>query len=250
MRAPRGVQRSVPAGIRVYAVGDIHGCLHQLEQLLDRVETDARSTDSTIHMVFLGDLIDRGPDSAGVVARLLDGPLPGHRHSFLMGNHEEAMLRVWDGDDDTLRGWLTYGGRETLASYGLGRSDIFKLAAQLPRAMREVVPQAHIDFLRGFEDHVQIGDYLFVHAGIRPGVPLDEQDHTDLRWIREEFLYDEDTDHGVMVVHGHTIAAEPEVRGNRIGIDTGCYSSGTLTALVLEGTEQRFLAATGPVAAG
>ncbi|MEO5972212.1 MAG: metallophosphoesterase family protein, partial [Sphingomicrobium sp.] len=192
-------------------------------------------------VVFLGDLVDRGPDSAGVIRRLLDGPLPGHRHSFLMGNHEEAMLRVWDGEEDTLRGWLTYGGRETLASYGLGRNEIFKLAADLPRAMREVVPQAHIDFIRGFDDQVRVGDYLFVHAGIRPGVPLDEQDQSDLRWIREEFLYDEDSDHGVMVVHGHTIAAEPEVRSNRIGIDTGCYSSGRLTALVLEGTERRFL---------
>ncbi|WP_310467752.1 metallophosphoesterase family protein [Sphingomonas sp.] len=240
-RAPRRGEWQVPAGVRVYAVGDVHGCLVELERLLDQIEADAGAIDATVHVVFLGDLIDRGPDSAGVIRRLLDGPLPGHRRSFLMGNHEEAMLRAWDGDGETLRGWLAYGGLETLASYGLDRGDVFRLAGELPRAMREVIPPAHIDFMRGFEDQVRVGNYLFVHAGIRPGVALADQERADLRWIREEFLYDDESDHGVMVVHGHTIVAEPEVRSNRIGIDTGCYSSGRLTALVLEGGDRRFL---------
>ena len=240
-RTTRRGKPTVPDGVRVYAIGDVHGCLAQLEQLLDRIAADALEADAAVHLVFLGDLVDRGPDSAGVVRRLLDGPLPGQRHSFLMGNHEEAMLRVWDGELETLQGWLSFGGRETLDSYGLDRGDVFRLAAELPRAMREVIPHSHIDFLRGFEDQVRVGDYLFVHAGIRPGVPLDQQEQNDLRWIREEFLYDEDSDHGVVVVHGHTITAEPDVRSNRIGIDTGCYSSGRLTALVLEGASRRFL---------
>ena len=232
----------MPAGVRVYAIGDIHGCLAELDALLRKVGEDSAAHSGETHVVFVGDLVDRGPDSAGVVRRLREGPIPGDRRSFLMGNHEEAMIGIWDGDLESLGGWLTYGGVETLQSYGLGRGEIFRLGTDLPRRMREVVPPEDIAFMRGFEDQVRIGDYLFVHAGIRPGVPLAEQDQYDLRWIRSEFLDDEETNHGVMVVHGHTITSEPDVRSNRIGIDTGCFASGRLTALVLEGTERRFIA--------
>jgi serine/threonine protein phosphatase 1 len=144
-----------------------------------------------------------------------------------------------------IAGWLRFGGVQTLESYGLSRGDIFKLGSDLPKRMREVVPAAHMEFMRRMEDQVRIGDYLFVHAGIRPGYPLNQQQPNDLRWIREEFLSDE-RDHGAMIVHGHTIVASPELRSNRIGIDTGCYSSGRLTALVLEGTERRFLQVSSP----
>jgi serine/threonine protein phosphatase 1 len=239
--APSKRAFQVPPGTRVYAVGDIHGCARELEDLLARIDEDRTSANGDVHLVFLGDLIDRGPDSAAVVRRLREGPLPGDRHSFLLGNHEEAMLSIWNGDLDSLSGWLTYGGMETLESYGLSRSEIFALGADLPRRMREVVPASDIAFMAGFEDQVRIGDYLFVHAGIRPGVPLNRQEQFDLRWIRDEFLADEETDHGVMVVHGHTITDAPDVRPNRIGIDTGCFESGLLTALVLEKDEMRFI---------
>jgi serine/threonine protein phosphatase 1 len=219
----------------------VHGCRTELDQLLNQIDSDCRSAVAETHLIFVGDLVDRGPDSAGVVERLSAGNLPCDGHSFLMGNHEEAMLDAWDGDTETLQGWLAYGGRETLESYGIDRSETYRRGAEIISRMHECVPREHIDFIRSFEDQVRIGDYLFVHAGIRPGVPLPQQDSYDLRWIRDEFLLDGQTDHGVVVVHGHTISEEPEIRPNRIGIDTGCFASGRLTALVLEGSERRFL---------
>lgn len=231
----------VPFGSRVYAVGDVHGCLSELQKLVELIRADSSFLEGELHLVFVGDYIDRGPASAGVIDYLVSGRLPGCHHRFLMGNHEEAMLDVMGGETESLSGWLRYGGMHTLQSYGIGRAEVLKLGVDLPRRIREVVPASHAKFLRNLEDQVRIGDYLFVHAGIRPGTPLPQQEQFDLRWIRDEFLEDDETDHGVMVVHGHTIAAEPEVKRNRIGIDTGCFSSGRLTALVLEGTERRFL---------
>lgn len=239
--AGRGRSFEAPAGARVYAVGDIHGCLDELRALTESIRADAAGFDGDVHLVFVGDFVDRGPDSAGVIEHLVAGNLPGRHHRFLMGNHEEAMLEVLDGDTESLAGWLRFGGVQTLESYGIGRGEVYKLGIDLPARMREAIPPHHVDFLRGLEDQVRVGDYLFVHAGIRPGTPLQQQEQFDLRWIRGEFLDDDETDHGVMVVHGHTIAPEPEVRTNRIGIDTGCFSSGRLTALVLEGSGRRFL---------
>jgi serine/threonine protein phosphatase 1 len=240
-KAPPSPKGEGPAGETLYAIGDIHGCRGELEQLLNRITDEISSSNATAHLIFLGDYVDRGPDSAGVLNRLIDGPLPGSRQTFLMGNHEEAMLAALDGDLESLPGWLRYGGAETLESYGIGRADILRAGADLPRMMREAVSEAHLEFLRGCHDYAQAGDYLFVHAGIRPGVPLSKQDPSDLRWIRDGFLEDEHTDHGVLVVHGHTIAEEPQLRSNRIGVDTGCYRSGRLTALVVEGSHRRFL---------
>jgi serine/threonine protein phosphatase 1 len=228
-------------GTRVYAVGDVHGCLQELERLLAVIAQDQGTSIGTSYLVFIGDLIDRGPDSAGVIERLMSGALPCDRQLFIMGNHEEAMLDACGGDMEPLQGWLAYGGRETLQSYGVDRSDTYRLGSDILRRIREAVPAEHIGFIQSFEDRVRLGDYLFVHAGVRPGIPIEQQDSYDLRWIRSEFLDDGDTDHGAVVVHGHTISDEPEVRANRIGIDTGCFASGRLTALVLEGSERRFL---------
>lgn len=238
---PRSRSFRTPPYARIFAIGDIHGCLKELRALLESIRADCVGFGGDVHLVFVGDFIDRGPDSAGVIELVTEQELPGQHHRFLMGNHEEAMLEVLDGDTESLSGWLRFGGVQTLESYGISRGEVYRLGIELPRRLRELVPQRHIDFLRKLEDQVRIGDYLFVHAGIRPGTPLHQQEQFDLRWIRDEFLQDEESDHGVMVVHGHTIAAEPEVRPNRIGIDTGCYSSGKLTALVLEGEERRFL---------
>ena len=229
----------VPAGTRVYAIGDIHGCLDELDALLASIADDVRAHPGEVSLVFVGDLVDRGPSSAGVIDRLMK-PISFATHGHvLMGNHEEAMLGVYDGTGD-VRAWLGYGGLQTLESYGIDRAEHFARGFDPVERMRGAIPRAHIDFLRGLPDRVQIGDYLFVHAGIRPGVAIEAQQPADLRWIRAEFLSSE-ADHGVTVVHGHTIAPTPQSLANRVGIDTGCYAGGPLTALVLEGSERRFL---------
>jgi serine/threonine protein phosphatase 1 len=230
---------SVPPGERVYAVGDIHGRLDLFVALVGAVETDdsARGSADT-HVVLLGDLVDRGPESAGVVAaaRLWND----HRKlRILCGNHEEMFLRSFD-DLGIFRNFLLYGGRETVLSYPVDAQRFH--AASLPEAqamMADAVPREDLDFLAGFEDFVVVGDYLFVHAGIRPGERLEDQSVQDLRWIREPFLSHAGA-HERIVVHGHTITAEPEIGDNRIGIDTGAYRSGRLTALGLEG-DRRWL---------
>lgn len=229
--------RYVPDGWRIYAIGDVHGCLDQLNRMLDAIAKDLDGWEGRGHLIFLGDLIDRGPDSAGVIERLVSGELPGERATFLMGNHEEVMLECVDGSVERFRSWIQFGGLETLESYGLSRAEILEQASSLPHVIRDIVPAGHVEFIRSFEDHIGIGDYLFVHAGIRPGVPLEDQSPRDLRWIRSGFL-DNLVDHGPLVVHGHTIVPSVEVHRNRIAVDTGCYSSGTLTALVLDGSKK------------
>jgi serine/threonine protein phosphatase 1 len=233
---------SVPQGERVYAVGDIHGRLDCLEALLPLIEADDSSrgpADTTF--VFLGDLVDRGPDSSGVVQRLLEFSRGPRRTRFLLGNHEEVFLRALTGDSKATRYFARIGGRETILSYGFEEAEYQGLDYdEVTRLLLERVPQEHVEFLKSFEDQIEIGDYLFVHAGIRPDVPLDEQTRGDLRWIREDFLNHRQS-FGKMVVHGHTITEEVEVRSNRIGIDTGAFSTGRLTAIGLEGTERWFL---------
>lgn len=226
---------AVPAGQRVYAVGDIHGRLDLLEALAAAIERDdaARGrADTTV--ILLGDLIDRGPDSAGVI-RFAREWQARRNVRILAGNHEEMFLDSLE-DSDVLRHFLRYGGKETLLSYPVDRNRY--AAADLDEAramMREAIPPADIDFVRGFEDAIALGDYLFVHAGINPHAPLDQQRPRDLRWIREPFL-SHDEELGAVVVHGHTIFEAPDVRRNRIGIDTGAWTTGRLTALGLEAT--------------
>lgn len=235
-------QPAGPRGHRAYVVGDVHGRLDLLNDLLDKIEQDvSRRRRLRTSIVFLGDLIDRGPDSAGVVERLRVYRPPFAKPMFLMGNHEEVMLRVLAGDADLLRSWLRFGGTECAKSYGLDPKELKRMppAAAL-QAVRAAVPENHVDFLRSFGDTVSFGGYLFVHAGIRPGVRLPDQLQKDLRWIRDPFLEDE-SDHGWVVVHGHTITEQVEVRSNRIGVDTGAYRSGVLTAVALERYDRWFL---------
>jgi len=242
--AARGPAR-VPRGQRVYAVGDVHGRLDLLDRLLDRVAADAATAPGLCHtLVFLGDYVDRGLDSAGVVERLAAGPPPGFGMVCLKGNHEEIMLRFLE-DVGVGPGWLRFGGLAALASYGVPRPPGQADAEWLEQAqaiLRERMPPHHLAFLRHLRPYLALGDYLFVHAGIRPGVPLERQVADDLLWIRDEFL-DSAADHGRVVVHGHTIVPEAEVRPNRIGIDTGAFSSGVLTCLVLEGEERWLMTA-------
>jgi serine/threonine protein phosphatase 1 len=238
--SPRRDRRPAgPRGYRAYAVGDIHGRIDLLEQLLAKIHANLQQqpTAKTL-LVFVGDLIDRGPSSAQVIERLRCYRRDGIKPVFLLGNHEEVLLRIIHGDSSVVDSWLKFGGLQCLQSYGVTLARIRgRSADQVTELVQATVPREHVEFLESFSDSCRFGDYLFVHAGIRPGVAVEHQSQADLRWIREPFLFDE-TDHGFVVVHGHTISEEVEVRPNRMGIDTGAYRSGVLTALAIEGAER------------
>ncbi len=240
--------RSIPAGRRVYAIGDVHGRLDLLDELIARIdEDDSARADARIELVFLGDLVDRGPHSSQVIDRIIHlSEAPAHVR-VLMGNHEEVFLEVLDGNLEAMRLFTRIGGRETILSYGITEHDYDRLdTPSLSAAIREAVPKRHVQFLRETEDVIEIGDYLFVHAGVRPGVRFADQRAADLRWIRGRFL-DHDGEFGKMIVHGHSISDDAVVLPNRIGIDTGAFATGRLTALGIEGEERWFLA-TAPAA--
>ena len=231
-----------PRGRRAYAIGDVHGRLDLLDQLLSQIEEDIDHRPSRKNaLVFLGDLMDRGPDSRGVIERLRHYRHDRLKPYFLMGNHEEVLLRLLQGERGILTSWLKYGGAQCLASYGLdaGQLDVRAETAAIA-AIRSVIPSSHVEFISSFADTLRFGDYLFVHAGIRPGIDLELQSQSDLRWIRSPFLEDR-SDHGMVVVHGHTISNEVEIEHNRIGIDTGAYRTGRLTALAVDGEERWLL---------
>ncbi|MFL6858132.1 MAG: metallophosphoesterase family protein [Allosphingosinicella sp.] len=235
--APKG-----KAGARAYAVGDIHGRLDLLEALLARIEADIAAREPRRNfIVFLGDLIDRGAESAGVVERLRTYRPRHARPVFLGGNHEEVLLQILGGDAAIIADWMKFGGAECAASYGVDVDRLRRMEeSEALELLRGAVPRAHVDFIASFGDTFSFGDYVFVHAGIRPGVALEAQDRRDLRWIREPFLSDA-KEHGFMVVHGHTIVDEAEERPNRIGIDTGAYRSNILTALAVEDDRRWYL---------
>ena len=228
-----------PRGRRAYAIGDIHGCLDLLDRLLEGIEEEiAGRPNQKTSIVFLGDIVDRGPASAQVVERLRTYAPAGATVHFVMGNHEEVMLRVVGGETELLASWLRFGGAETLRSYGVEPRGLASLPdEEILSRLRRAIPREHVDFLHGFADSISFGRYLFVHAGIRPGIHLSEQSQSDLRWIREPFL-DDSRDHGFVVVHGHTITNQVDVADNRIGIDTGAFCTGKLTALGIEGPER------------
>lgn len=232
--------RSGPSGAkgyRAYVVGDVHGRLDLLEELLAKIhaELQHRPSAKTL-LVFVGDLIDRGPSSAQVIERLRTYRHDGVRPLFLLGNHEEVLLRILEGDAELITKWRWFGGAECLDSYGVSSDDLVgRTPQQMLEIVRKAIPKSHREFLETFDDTCRFGDFLFVHAGIRPGTQIEEQRQTDLRWIREPFLLD-NTDHGFVVVHGHTISSEVELYPNRIGIDTGAYKTGILSALAIEGT--------------
>lgn len=231
---------AVPPGQRVYAIGDVHGRLDLFARLAEAIERDDRKrgpADTTV--VMLGDLVDRGPHSARVLATARAWA-KARKVRFISGNHEEMFLLSFY-QNDALKGFLKYGGFETLVSYGVDAEELMNARlTDVRQFLHQVVPMEDREFLHGFETMVPIGDYLFVHAGIRPKTPLKQQAGHDCRWIREPFLSHEG-DFGPIVVHGHTIYEEVEIRSNRIGIDTGAFRSGKLTALCLEGTERWFI---------
>ena len=228
---------ATPPGSRIYAIGDIHGRLDLFREIIRSIEADdAGRKPARTSMVLLGDLIDRGPDSAGVVALARDWARQRHV-KLIMGNHEEMFLDSFS-KQGILRNFMRFGGQVTMLSYGISQRALAEAdSEELQRLMAEAVPQEDRDFLAGFEKMVRYGDYVFVHAGVRPDMPLERQTGQDCRWIREPFLSHEG-DLGGVIVHGHTVTDAPELLPNRIGIDTGAFMSGKLTAIGLEGTER------------
>ncbi len=234
----------VPAGERVYAVGDIHGRLDLVLRLMDKLADDLKSSSIKPTLIFLGDYIDRGPKAKEVLDYLMAGVLPVKNVIHLRGNHEQVLLDILDTTIDDPRlfpSWLGFGGRETLGSFGVSATELYgddeeTLEKRTPLA----IPEAHQAFLQSTRLSHQIGDYFFAHAGIRPIVPLDKQRPQDLLWIGKPFL-SSTLKFPAVVVHGHTIAADVQDMPNRIGIDTGAYATGVLSAVVLEGTTRRFL---------
>jgi serine/threonine protein phosphatase 1 len=227
----------LPRGRRVYAIGDIHGCLTELRLLHAAIATDlVVRPPVSAGLVYLGDYIDFGPDSAGVLALLAEGPpIAGLASITLMGDHERTALHALSGDGAAATDWLHTGGAATLASWGI--------AVDVPRgAWRASVPRAHLDFMEGLDLEHREGDYLFVHAGVRPDVRLDRQAEDDLLGIRQSFLASEQ-DFGAIVVHGHTASPTPTIKPNRIGIDTGAGCGGRLTCAVFEDDAVAFMAA-------
>jgi serine/threonine protein phosphatase 1 len=228
---------SLPPGRRIYAVGDIHGCARQLTALHETIARDwgRRPAESAL-LLHIGDYVDRGADTAGVIARLVDGcPIPGMDMVNLMGNHESTMLDALSGERAAGTDWLFAGGKAALRSYGIdpeGSRDRWATG----------IPRAHQDFLRNLILMHREGGYAFIHAGVRPGIPLESQDRDDLLRARQPFLYS-DADFGAVVVHGHTLVKAPVVRHNRIAIDTGAVFGGKLTCVVLEADTLGFLTA-------
>ena len=231
---------AVPQGERYYLIGDIHGRLDLFEAMVAAIEDDDASRPSmNTQVVLLGDLVDRGPDSAGVVA-LARSWQKERTVRILAGNHEQMMLDAFK-KPEILRHFLKHGGRETVISYGLSKKQFSAMSLEeLFEALPQFISKAERDYIASFEEYVVAGDYMFVHAGIDPNVPIEDQKRSDLLWIRERFLSHEGPLDKV-VVHGHTIFNKVNDRGNRIGIDTGAFRSGVLSALVLEGDQRRII---------
>lgn len=235
---------AAPAGLRLYAIGDVHGRSDLLDDLFAQIAADLKSAPASALTILLGDYVDRGPDSFGVVARLARGDVPTP-FCALRGNHEDVLLRFLD-DESLLDSWRRFGGVETLHSYGVDVSDVMRGRGfeKARDALRARMPQEHASFLEETRMFAEYGDYFFVHAGIRPSAPLNRQRAEDMLWIRDEFLNASGAWEKV-VVHGHTPVTSPDVRRNRINIDTGAFATGVLTAVVLEGASFRFLQSRG-----
>ncbi|MEP2988607.1 MAG: metallophosphoesterase family protein [Parasphingorhabdus sp.] len=232
----------IPDGRRVYAIGDIHGRNDLLNKLIEKIMADDGDRgDAESELIFLGDLVDRGPDSSGVIetAIALKQELGDVR--FLMGNHEEVYLKAANGNEKAVKFFNRIGGKETILSYDISIKEYMNMDhTSLAERIPSLFPEEHVKFIAAFEDQVIVGDYAFVHAGIRPGIPLSDQEPKDLRWIREEFLSSKEP-HEKVIIYGHTINTDVVEKSNRIGIDTGAYYSEKLTAIGLEGADHWYI---------
>jgi serine/threonine protein phosphatase 1 len=242
-RALADLQAAGPAGLRLYAIGDIHGRADLLRALLERIRRDAAAVRAERNLlVYLGDYVDRGVQSREVIDVILAGPPAGFEAVYLKGNHEDCMLRFLD-DWSSGPHWFSIGGDATVLSYGVRPAPGQSGAQRFENAARDLaarLPAAHLRFLQSLDLTYEAGDYLFVHAGLRPGVALCDQNPEDLMWIREEFLNGPNC-HGKVVVHGHSPTRVPAVFEHRIGIDTGAFFTNVLTSLVVQGSERGFL---------
>lgn len=236
----------MPQGLRIYAVGDIHGRLDLLNELLARIGDD-RSSRPAIRpvTVFLGDYIDRGPSSRGTIDRLIEHA-EANESVFLKGNHEQIAINCLR-DRGLFERWMRLGGQETLMSYGITAGPSFddRQIVRLQAAFHDALPQSHFRFFRDLQSSFACGDYFFAHAGVKPDIPLSRQKESDLLWIRQEFLSSRD-DFGKIIIHGHTPARDIEVGPNRINIDTGAFATGRLTCLVIDESSLSVIDTSGP----
>lgn len=236
----KGEPAQAPDGKRIYAIGDIHGCADMLDELMHQIRLDSAEAQVDPQLIFLGDYIDRGNDSRGVIDRLIELRKSDPDTVFLKGNHEAILLDFLSEPED-LPHWLDWGGEETLESYSIDPTRGLS-PSELADAMKKAMPRDHLAFIKSLDlKHIE-GDYLFVHAGVRPGTPLEDQEETDLLWIRKRFHNAPASERpDYVVVYGHTPEDKPVDAGWRIAVDTGACYGGALTAAVLEGTTRRFI---------
>lgn len=229
-------------GDRIYAIGDVHGRYDLLCRIFEKIEAHSATLppNRNTNIILLGDLIDRGPQSAQVLEFLFNLQKRNKNFTVLLGNHEELMIRAISGEPGMLRAWIKLGGGPTLRSFGIeppeGEYDLPAFTKQVAKA----IPPEYVSWLKSLPLSARSGDYFFCHAGVRPRLSLARQSRNDLLWIREEFLESE-VDHGAVIVHGHSVATDVQLRNNRIGIDTGAYRTDVLTALFLEGEQCEIL---------
>lgn len=239
-KSPHRVRPRVADGKRIYAIGDIHGCSHLLEEMMQLIRLDCEHYRGECWTIFLGDYVNRGPSSHQVLQRLSQMAMEP-RHVFLMGNHEEVLLNIINGKENLVKFFLSMGGKETLLSYGMSHEQLkIYTFNDIYQYIKSSIPEFHINFLKSLYNQFFIDDYMFVHAGIDLNKPAVEQDPGVTRWIRAGFV-DRDFEYEKTVVHGHTIFDNVTLGRFRIGIDTGAYQSGRLSALILEGYDQRIL---------
>ena len=233
-----------PVGLRIYAVGDVHGCLAQLRHMLAMIDADLQQRPVEDHrVIFVGDYSDRGPDSKGVVYALMGLTARDKRVICLRGNHDMFVHNFLRDPHEHGPMFYRNGGAATLRSYGSRARDAFPEPVELHQVhvfAELLVNWHHLNFLGHLPTSVSFGDYFFCHAGVRPGVPLDEQSDDDLVWIRDDFLGHKGL-YEKVIIHGHTSRSNIDVQPNRINLDTKCHASGTLSAVVLEGPDHRFL---------
>lgn len=243
-RRPRLTRPSIPKGHRVYAIGDVHGELDLLQALLTRVAVDNQDRDpAQTTLVFLGDFIDRGSGAASLLRMFAD--LRDSNVIVLKGNHEAALVDVYRGDQEALPFWLKFGGQATMVGLGIDQNLLNTASAEVVlSALQSCLQEEVVDWLAALPHSWVLGDYVFVHAGIKPGVRLEKQDPDDLLWIRKPFLTSRRR-HEKIIIHGHTVEpGSPRLGGNRIGIDTGAFEHGCLTALGLENDQQWLIQST------
>ncbi|WJH39645.1 serine/threonine protein phosphatase [Aliirhizobium terrae] len=232
-----------PATYPIYAIGDVHGCLRELQDAEARIAHDVRRTGRPGLVVMLGDYVDRGPSSCQVVEHLLTPSELGLRRLALCGNHDDVFSKFIE-EPDLYMDWLGLGGEQTLMSYGIDLRHLTvkrkSRSGDLKELLAEAIPASHREFLSHLPICLKIGNIVFVHAGLRPRLPLADQHDEDLMWIRDPFLT-EGSGLPIIVVHGHTPQPEPSLGPGRIGIDTGAYYTGNLTVLKIDGEEKAFI---------